>query len=180
MSISDDMTFVFDEDGKPATPRLLQEPDSAWCAVLIHEAQRQIGLLKDAAQWQSAKQLRIAQLWLMLFALFATGGFVFDESRAVLLSVGFATGFMVSIFACVPRKLGPLGIGLSDFNEPDALRWPVSYAKQALISTYEEIIRRWHSALQANSRMLLWTALSLGIYTFAAILVIIGGHGGCK
>jgi len=171
------LTFVFDRDGEPCGPGLSVDPDERWCDILIHEGEQQIDRYWDLVKSLSHKQLRIAHLWLALFVLFSTGGFVMGEVVAVYLAIGFASGLMVSVLACVPHKCGPLGVGLSDFNNETALRLPVLHNKQVLISTYEEIIRRWTVGVRIKTRWLRITSVFLGVYTFISIVVIALGFG---
>lgn len=175
--MDEDLTFVFDRDGEPADPDSLIDPDERWCDILIHEGERQVERYWDLVKNLSNKQLKIAHLWLALFVLFSSGGFIMGEAEAVYLAIGFATGFMVSVFACVPNKCGPLGVGFSDFNNDEALRLPAIVNKQVLISTYEEIIRRWTFGVRVKTRWLRITAVLLGVYTFFSIVVIALGFG---
>lgn len=162
------VTFFMDTitgESRPAP----KAPDMALVAELLGDARAaHAGLVLREANVVD-RQYRVAQLWLAAVGLCSAAGLFGARPVDLWLALGFAVGFGVSVLLIGPQRGTLAGIGLLDFNDPYPLGEPVA-TRLVLLSTWEEVIKRSTSAIEARVRRFAISVWLLAAFMPLAIL----------
>lgn len=171
------VSFNFD----PATGRTftteLAEPDPAFVAALVQEAQRMRKEMFEAHKTLLDRLFRVSQMWMAGAALFSAGALWQPTRAGWALAALFALGFSLACWGQRARQGAPLGVHPAAFNDWEALRTATAMNQQTLLSTWQAIIDQGHQELAWRARWLNINLAALGCFTaFAALTMVLRTH----